>query len=82
MSMTVEAMRTAIMEVYPGPTWRIKVQAMKDNQVIAIYKHMQRDNVFERAKKARKKKEKMKEQGVQMTIWDFMMNDDTEDESK
>lgn len=68
------------MEVYPGPTWRIKVQAMKDNQVIAIYKHMQHDNVFERAKKARKKKEKMKEQGIQMTIWDFMMN--TEDESK
>lgn len=78
----IAAMKHAIMEVYPGPTWRIRVQAMKDKQVIAIYKRMQCENVFEKAAKARKKKEQMKEQGVQMTIWDFMMNDDTEDESK
>ena len=78
----IAAMKYAITEVYPGPTWRIKVQTMKDDQVIAIYSRMKRDGIFEKAKKARKKKEKMKEQGIQMTIWDFMMNDDTEDESK
>ena len=81
--MTVEAMRTEITKVYPGPTWRIRVQSMKDDQVIAIYKHMQRDNVFKKAEIARKKKAKMKEQGVQMTIWDFLADDkNMEDEVK
>lgn len=48
---------------------------MKDDQVIAIYKHMQRDGVFEKARQAQKKKAKMKEQGVQMTIWDLMLEE-------
>lgn len=78
--MTVEAMRTAITEVYPGQTWRLRVQGMKDDQVIAIYKHMKEENVFEKAAKARRRKAKMKEQGIQLTIWDFMMNSENDDE--
>ena len=77
--MTVEAMRTAIISVYPGQTWRLRVQGMKDDQVIAIYKHMKEENIFEKAKKARKQKESMKEQGVQLTIWDFMIHPENKD---
>ncbi len=74
--MTVDLMREEIIKVYPGQTWRLRVQGMEDRQVIAIYKHMKEENIFDKAAKARKQKAKMKEQGVQMTIWDFMMNDD------
>ena len=70
--MTVDRMREEIIKVYPGPGWRKRVLQMKENQVIAIYKSMSRGDVFRKKAKEQKKKEKMKEQGVQMTIWDFM----------
>lgn len=39
--MTVEAMRDYICKMYnDSPKWRLKVLAMPDRQVIAIYKNM------------------------------------------
>lgn len=35
--MTVEQMRQAISDLYPGWPWKLKVAAMYDDQVIAIY---------------------------------------------
>lgn len=35
--MTVDQMREAIREVYPGQAWQFKVDTMKDAQVIAVY---------------------------------------------
>lgn len=35
--MTVDQMRAALLQVYPGPGWQVKVLAMHDNQIIAIY---------------------------------------------
>lgn len=35
--MSVQQMRAAIYDVYPGRKWKIKVQNMPDDQVIAVY---------------------------------------------
>lgn len=52
--MTLNAMRTALAEVYPGPKWRLKCQTMEDRQVLAIYKSMERKGQLN--KKRQKKK--------------------------
>lgn len=39
--MTVESMRSALGEVYPGDRWRRKVKEMPDAQVLAMYKRME-----------------------------------------
>lgn len=38
--MTIENMRGHILKQYPGAKWHIKVLAMSDNQVLAIYSRM------------------------------------------
>lgn len=53
--MTHELMRMAIADAYPGDRWKVKCNAMPDNQVIAIYNHFLRDGVFEKLRVARKK---------------------------
>lgn len=35
--MTVDQMRAAITDVYPGRKWQKKVEKMHDDQVIAVY---------------------------------------------
>ena len=77
--MTVEEMRTAIIDVYSGPTWRLRVLGMEDRQVIAIYKHMKQEGTFERVRLERRKREKMQEKSAfpsenaqQITIWDIL----------
>ena len=39
--MTVEAMRSALGEVYPGDRWKNKVKEMPDAQIVAMYKRME-----------------------------------------
>lgn len=38
--MTIENMRGHILKQYPGAKWHVKVLAMSDNQVLAIYSRM------------------------------------------
>ena len=38
--MTVDQMRNALIEAYPGPLWALKVKNMENRQVIAIYKNL------------------------------------------
>ena len=38
--MTIEDMRGHILKQYPGAKWHVKVLAMSDNQVLAIYSRM------------------------------------------
>lgn len=38
--MTTEDMRGHILKQYPGAKWHVKVLAMSDNQVLAIYSRM------------------------------------------
>lgn len=54
--MTVEQMRSHIKEVYDDPydTWSRKVDAMYDDQVIAIYHKFAEKGVFEKPKGNRK----------------------------
>lgn len=73
--MTVEQMREKIIHVYAGPTWRFRVQGMEDRQVIAIYKHMCEDGVFERKPKQKKKTNTLHEE--QLTIFDLLKEDET-----
>lgn len=67
--MTVDQMRNALVEVYSGPVWRMRVSGMDDRQVIAIYKCMQKENRLH-------PKKLKKEPGIkcceQMTIWDVI----------
>jgi hypothetical protein len=35
--MSVEQMRKAVEEAYPGEKWKNKVKHMSDNQVLAVY---------------------------------------------
>lgn len=41
--MNIATARQAIADAYPRRTWREKVKKMSDNQVLAIYKSMERD---------------------------------------
>ncbi len=41
--MHVDEMRAELMKLYPGEKWKMKVTAMSDDQVIAIWRRMLRD---------------------------------------
>ena len=71
--MKVEDMRNAIRNVYSGPAWQFRVSTMDERQVIAIYRDMLKRGIFDRHEKA----QKMKEEGVQMTIWDIFREEET-----
>lgn len=49
--MTVDNMRAAILEVYPGGKWRRKVEKMHDDQVIAVYYKFLNTGGFEKKEK-------------------------------
>ena len=68
--MNVEQMRARIIDVYGGPTWRLKVQEMSERQVIAIYKDMERKGRFDKIKK--QKHAKTDALCEQLTIFDFL----------
>ena len=70
--MKVEEMRNAIARVYSGPAWLFRVKSMDERQVIAIYRDMLKRGVFEKHEKA----QKMKEEGIQMTIWDILREEE------
>lgn len=78
--MTVEQMREKIIHVYAGPTWRYRVQGMENRQVIAIYKHMCEDGVFDKPRKKKKNDNSLHEE--QMTIFDLLKEDKSESEEK
>ena len=69
-------MREAIAAVYAGPYWRTKcLYEMSNNQVIAIYKDMERTGRLEFAKKKQKLKQKStytEPRCEQLSIWDFI----------
>ena len=67
--MTVERMRTNLCKVYPSPKWRLRVMAMDDDRVIAIYKSMLEGGRLE-PKKSRKPKEPGVRRAVQLSIFD------------
>lgn len=71
--MTVEKMRSALAEVYPGTsTWRMRLQQMPDRQVIAIYKNMSRnDKLYAHKKMNKKKREPGVKKAVQITMVDI-----------
>ena len=74
--MTTNQMRSALVQAYPGPKWKLKVSEMEDRQVFAVYKNMQRrgnlkkhkwkDSIF------MEPLPKQTEKYEQLTIWDFM----------
>ena len=48
--MSVDQMRLAVTEAYPGWKWACKVAKMPNNQVIAIYRNLQRTGQFNKKK--------------------------------
>ncbi len=74
--MNVEKMRSALAEVYSSPKWRLRLQQMPDRQIVAIYKNMEsRGNL----RKHPKKKEPGVTKATQLTIFDFMEDQDGSD---
>ena len=71
--MKIERMREAIISAYAGPAWRMRVMAMGDRQVVAIYRDMQNKNRI--GKKPRENAVKLKDDGVQLNIWDFLKDE-------
>jgi len=67
--MTIERMREELAKAYPAPKWAKRVAQMDDRQVFAVYKDMERNG---RLCKKCGEKTKLKEDGVQITIWDLM----------
>lgn len=82
--MKVEEMREKIIHVYAGPTWRYRVQGMEDRQVIAIYRHMVEDGIFDKIEKDNKRKKKTSTlHEEQLTIFDLLNEKDkSESEDK
>ena len=79
--MNVENMRQAVISVYAGPAWRMRVQEMEDRQVIAIFKSMVEEGrlnksgkLLMRPSQPKRSNPLLKEQddSIQMTIWDYM----------
>ena len=69
--MKIKRMREEIISAYAGPAWRLRVMAMGDRQVVAIYKDMKNKNRI--GKKPRENAVKLKDDGgVQLNIWDFL----------
>lgn len=55
--MTVEQMREAITNAYPGLGWKDHVARMEDNQVIAIYHKCDERGMFEKYPNRRRVKQ-------------------------
>jgi hypothetical protein len=69
-------MRSALIQAYPGPNWKIRVQEMPTRQIVAVYKNLERTgNLKEHKWKKTTFKEPLKpntEKYEQLTIWDFL----------
>lgn len=63
-----------IKNVYPGPTWSNRVDGMEERQIVEIYKRFERDGVFAKIEKM----QKMKEQGYQISIWDYLLTEEND----
>lgn len=61
MGISVEQMRAAIYDVYPGWAWKEKVDNMLDDQVIAIYYSFLKKGKFEQKPKKYSKKHNKRE---------------------
>lgn len=68
--MTVERMRENLSKVYPSPNWRLRVNAMDDRRVIAIYRSMLERGGL-KPKKSHKKKEPGIRKAIQLSIFDL-----------
>ena len=51
--MTVEQMREAISDLYPGWSWKTRVSRMYDEQVIAVYRTCQERGQFDKPSASR-----------------------------
>lgn len=72
--MTVQQMKDAIVRVYRTESWRKKVEAMYDNQVIAIYYDFLNRGILDKVLRREKPKEKCTSevQYQQMSIFDLI----------
>lgn len=74
--MKIDQMREEITKAYGGPAWRYRVMNMSDRQVFAIYKDMERKNRL--GKKPGENAVKLKDDGIQMNIWDIIAEEELE----
>ena len=62
--MTVDQMRAAIIDAYPGGKWRKKVEKMHDDQVIAVYHKFLNSGDFEKKEKPVREKNNKPHRGA------------------
>jgi len=64
--MSIDQMRAELTKARPGPLWQHRVLCMPENQVVAVYYSFLRRGEFN------KKPVKVKQEPVQLSIFDFM----------
>ena len=69
---SVEQMRERIAKAYGGDIWKDKVKKMPEQQVIAIYLKMLRDNPNLLKKDSSSDNQNKKEEYHQITIFDYV----------
>ena len=67
--MSVQQMRAAIYEVYPGRSWKEKVNNMSDAQVIAVYYSFLETGKFDRKPAAKEPKNYVTEKGTDTDVF-------------
>ena len=67
--MTVEQMRQAISDLYPGWAWKTKVSRMYDDQVIAVYHSCKERGQFDKPSASRTSDGRRVKQ---LTIYDLL----------
>ena len=65
--MHIETMRSAISKVYPGESWKKRVEDMSTSQVVAVYHSFLESGRFLKPVGVKRKTDEFK----QMTIFDF-----------
>ena len=73
-------MRNAIADVYGGPRWRTRcLYEMSEQQVIAIYKDMEKTGRLKMKEKKRRNRLKLPDHEepncIQLSIWDILKNE-------
>ena len=76
-NMTIENMREHVINAYPGPFWKLKVQKMDDRQVIAIYKSMIEEKRLDKYLQKKYFKHSAEPKCEQITIFDLLKNEES-----
>ena len=71
--MNIQAVRRAVMDLYPNATWHRKVHNMPDRQVFAIYRAKEEEKKYLKENSV-PQPQHTSEQYHQIDIWEYLNN--------